>query len=689
MLCSCLHLPLSDMQHVSSGQPFRLNLLAELAKLSQDPDPGLPALLDEGLHAGVFSEIEPSGLWPAAKLQPLAHSSLEVCEGNWKPAEQDPDTVASLLAQEEASGWIARVEGGLEQARLRWPKNIAVGRLSLVKADHKEPRLVLDSTVCQVNPLCRIPESVSLPTVHDVRLTFGASDPKGAFLAASIDFKAAHKRMKVHESEQGLLLFAFQGVLWRYLVCHFGAKFSAYWWQRLGALLTRLTHKFLAFAPHKAWLYVDDLLSALHRGSARELLFILIAFLACIRAPISWKKASVGDSLVWCGWRFHFAYETVELCADKRLKLCQQIRSLLARRRVPRKDLEACVGLLMWATHISQSLRPQLASLYRNLHSPPGATVSVMPRMWAAFLHSLDSRAVVVREVAGLQLPLKARIIEVGSKPIHCKAGGPTWIRIADPTCPEIRLTNDAQNSLHCLLPRVESIPTTPLALPPLMPCLARADAMAEGDSVGIGGWITTRHSMGWFAEAFSMQEIRQVWPFMSKDAQRYIACFEALAQLALAMCARERHACSHLAVCLPSGSDNTPTEGGVNKLFTTSWPLSVFVGLLASWCSAHGMHLQVSHVAGARNQWADDLSRGRLQAFAHRSQERGSHPLDATGLGCLRSLLGLPTSLGLAHPSKGGAPSKRLSRVPDRKKRDASSSLALWIASTLPSCAK
>ena len=89
MLCSCLHLPLSDMQHVSSGQPFRLNLLAELAKLSQDPDPGLPALLDEGLRTGVFSEIEPSGLWPAAKLQPLAHSSLEVCEGNWKPAEQD------------------------------------------------------------------------------------------------------------------------------------------------------------------------------------------------------------------------------------------------------------------------------------------------------------------------------------------------------------------------------------------------------------------------------------------------------------------------------------------------------------------------------------------------------------------------------------------------------------------------
>ena len=149
-----------------------------------------------------------------------------------------------------------------------------------------------------------------------------------------------------------------------------------------------------------------------------------------------------------------------------------------------------------------------------------------------------------------------------------------------------------------------ETIPTTPLTLPPLLPCLARADAMAEGSTVGIGGWITTKSGMGWFSESFDMSEVRSLWPFMSKDAQKYIACFEALAQLALAMCARERHACSHLSICLPSGSDNTPTEGGVNKLFTTAWPLSAFLCLIASWCSAHGVQLQVSHVAGARNEW-------------------------------------------------------------------------------------
>ena len=98
---------------------------------------------------------------------------------------------------------------------------------------------------------------------------------------------------------------------------------------------------------------------------------------------------------------------------------------------------------------------------------------------------------------------------------------------------------------------------------------------------MGIGGWITTKHSLPRFAESYDMNDIRAQWPFMPKDAQKYIACFETLAQLALALAARERHASSHLSICLPSESDNTTTEGGINKLFTTSWPLSEFLSLL------------------------------------------------------------------------------------------------------------
>ncbi|OLP91792.1 hypothetical protein AK812_SmicGene26474 [Symbiodinium microadriaticum] len=227
-----------------TGQPFRLELMQALAKLIEDPDQDLPSILAEG---------------------------LEVCQGNWRPAEEDPETVAALLADEEAAG-----------------SDYAYG-----------------------------PRSTQI-------------------ISAS-----------------SLLLFAFNGTLWRYVVCHFGAKFSAYWWQRVGGLITRILHASLAQYPHRAWLYVDDLLAALLRTSAHESLLIIVLLLSCLGAPISWKKASVGDSLIWCGWKFNFAYETVELCAAKRLKLSSQIQGLLSKPKVQRKDLEACIGLLMWVSHVA------------------------------------------------------------------------------------------------------------------------------------------------------------------------------------------------------------------------------------------------------------------------------------------------------------------------------------------------
>ena len=107
------------MATVSPGQPFRLELMQALAQRIEDPDSDLPPMLAEGVHTGVFSEIKPSGLWPPAKLQPLAQSGLEVCQGNWRPAEEDPDTVAALLAEEEAAGWIQQVPGGLKAAKKR------------------------------------------------------------------------------------------------------------------------------------------------------------------------------------------------------------------------------------------------------------------------------------------------------------------------------------------------------------------------------------------------------------------------------------------------------------------------------------------------------------------------------------------------------------------------------------------
>ena len=57
------------------------------------------------------------------------------------------------------------------------------------------------------------------------------------------------------------------------------------------------------------------------------------------------------------------------------------------------------------------------------------------------------------------------------------------------------------------------------------------ADAMAEGSTVGIGGWISMSQSFAWFSEQWDMTEVRKHWPQLTKNAQAYIACFKTLAQ--------------------------------------------------------------------------------------------------------------------------------------------------------------
>ena len=73
----------------------------------------------------------------------------------------------------------------------------------------------------------------------------------------------------------------------------------------------------------------------------------------------------------------------------------------------------------------------------------------------------------------------------------------------------------------------------------------------------------------------------------------------------------------------MPSGTDNLAAEAGINKMFTTSWPLQIFVQLVASWAHAKNVLLQPTHLPGRYNEWADDLSTNRPARFAHRPANR------------------------------------------------------------------
>ena len=183
--------------------------------------------------------------------------------------------------------------------------------------------------------------------------------------------------------------------------------------------------------------------------SSEIALALVVLFFCAIAAPISWKKVQFQDSLVWCGWEINFSHDTIQLMSSKLAKLDALIKSLLGSRRVPRKTLEQCIGLLIWATSIALHLRSWLAPLYADLNSPPGSMHSIPPQMWSAFRASLTRDLKTSHSLPGLWIAAGSKILEISGRTLHCLediprvpgTSKPTWVRIADPNNPYTSLS--------------------------------------------------------------------------------------------------------------------------------------------------------------------------------------------------------------------------------------------------------
>ena len=366
--------------------------------------------------------------------------------------------------------------------------------------------------------------------------------------------------------------------------------------------------------------------------------------------PHQLEKGAVGAPHNLVRLDLHLDIEALHLVEGKLAKLRDQLDKLAKSKKILRKRLESSLGLLMWATSACPHLRPYLAPLYKDLRSGQGTLHQVFARGWQRFVDSLTPEAVVAHQLAGLWIPAGSKLLEVGSVSVQSKqdvtrippSHKPQWVRLADPACTEIHLRNESRHALRWLSACFQHDQLRTLRQSPLLLCMAAADAMAEGDAVGIGGWISTSTEFLWFSESWSMTEIRQHWPQLTKSAQPYIACFETLAQLALAMLAHRRLHSRHFNFVLPTASDNTAAEAGINKLFTAAEPLCTFLKLVACWSARHNVHLAVSHLAGEKNVWADELSRSKLQRFARRIADRDRIPLD---------MLARPQGVVALHP--------------------------------------
>ena len=359
----------------------------------------------------------------------------------------------------------------------KWPLGVAVGKLNVVFADNKEPRLVLDSTVCQVNTRCYLPERLSLPMASDLALATQAGDAPGA----SIDFKAAHKQIQVRPDEHGLLLFASKA---DYITI--GSAMAGVFRptggsaQALSCCARSTACSRGSRTKHSClWMIFYAPCSVPKRQRCWALFFCALA------APIFWKKAQFQDCLVWCGWEINFAHDPIQLMQTKLVMFEELIAALLGKRKVLCKTLEQRIGLLVWATSVALHLRSWMAPLYANLRSPPGSMRSIQPQLWPASRKSLNKDLKMSIGLPSLWLSAGSKILEVAGSAVHClddipripSTSKPTWVRIADPNNPFTTLSKASQACLQWLGSCLKHSPIQPLAKQPRLQALAAADA--------------------------------------------------------------------------------------------------------------------------------------------------------------------------------------------------------------------
>ena len=196
-----------------------------------------------------------------------------------------------------------------------------------------------------------VPERSTLPTCKDILRTFPIREFQGDHMAFELDIKAAHKRIVLHEDEQGLVGFTLNEKLYFYRVTPFGAVFSAHWWARLGGFLLRIFHRLIWWA-HTGLLYVDDYFFT-QCSDMMPVSATLICLLCQIcRIPISWGKCELGGTIQWIGWTFHITAGYIEIPQRKLSKLLAYILEMKRSSRTTRRHFEKLIGLAMWITQL-------------------------------------------------------------------------------------------------------------------------------------------------------------------------------------------------------------------------------------------------------------------------------------------------------------------------------------------------
>ena len=140
---------------------------------------------------------------------------------------------------------------------------------------------------------------------------------------------------------------------------------------------------------------------------------------------------------------------------------------------------------------------------------------------------------------------------------------------------------------------------------------LCVADAFAAGDKCGIGGVIVFPSGQcSWFSLPMTHSYFQSLQIPVRENFQTDISSLETLAQIALVYIAIQFFPGSRISIRIPALSDNTTAEAASSKLFSTTMPTALFLEKISLLVSSSSIEVDVSHIPGHDNNFADALSR-------------------------------------------------------------------------------
>ncbi len=564
-------------------QPVRIRALQRILALGGDPDHKGMEHYCRGVRLGVECKLPRTPAVFARKRR-------------WRLAGQgDPtfDTVAERLLlgstwRENYEAAIVHQHAILEQLQDAVDRGLAL-RLSVAEAAQQFPdltvnslnavaklddsgavssvRLVLDGTHgVVVNRAITQRDQDRCPVAGDVRRVQREQSLSRPAVGLALDAREAHRLPRVHPDD-----WKYQGCrssltsdLFIFVVGCFGVSSAAYWWARLGGAIIRAVH-LLALPSDELWilLMADDIKAESTGERPKRAIIFVILILVVLGVPLSWHKSQGGDVIRWIGYEVHLATLSLGI-TERRAAWC--VDFLLQLSRDGRTDvgrLRSGLGRLCFVVGALEWERPFLAPLF--------AFVSRQPK----FGH----RA----------LPLFVRVIAQYMA---------------------------ARISLRRLYP---SAITRHSDIEPF-----RIDASAEGDRIGVGGWLPFRNRAGkldpsvspWFS--FSLDRNTAPWAYSRGLPFRSIAALEAIAVL-VALLAFHPFLSINADVmyCMPALTDNRGNQFALSRLQSSRFPLCAVVMEIAARSEQLRLRLSVDWIPREMNAAADALAGGDTVGFS------------------------------------------------------------------------